>query len=266
MGCDWLAPFIARLTGLTLRDAFKKYLFSPLGLEPDTIDTFRTPAMDAKRGAILARNEKGDWVPLPEPFDTPQYEGVPPQGENPLTSAPIWCDLLAFTKIIQPLLNEEGLKNVKSGQPLLSKSIWEQAIADDLAKSGKSAEQRPFSESSIPHLASPLEYWMKPKKIKAGSKHPLGWSLLQTTVFREEVSPRSSLAHSVSLLTRARSQSATELKAGTLSWSGLANTYYFVDREQGIGGVVSTQIFPWATSAMIELRDSFERWVVDNKP
>jgi len=33
--------------------------------------------------------------------------------------------------------------------------------------------------------------------------------------------------------------------AGQLSWAGLANSYYWIDRENGIGGMWSSQILPF---------------------
>ena len=36
--------------------------------------------------------------------------------------------------------------------------------------------------------------------------------------------------------------------------------YYFIDRERGIGGIVTTQLFPWGTPQMLKVRDEFERW------
>jgi len=34
--------------------------------------------------------------------------------------------------------------------------------------------------------------------------------------------------------------------AGALAWAGLANTYFWIDRKNGIGGYWATQIFPFA--------------------
>lgn len=33
--------------------------------------------------------------------------------------------------------------------------------------------------------------------------------------------------------------------AGSLAWAGLANLYYWIDRDHGIGGFWATQIFPF---------------------
>jgi hypothetical protein len=32
---------------------------------------------------------------------------------------------------------------------------------------------------------------------------------------------------------------------GSASWEGLANLYWFADRENNVGGIIGTQIFPY---------------------
>ena len=32
---------------------------------------------------------------------------------------------------------------------------------------------------------------------------------------------------------------------GSLSWAGLANTFYWIDRKNGVGGMWGTQILPF---------------------
>jgi CubicO group peptidase (beta-lactamase class C family) len=49
--------------------------------------------------------------------------------------------------------------------------------------------------------------------------------------------------------------------AGSLTWAGLANTYFWVDRKKGVGGVIMTQILPFADPITLKLYDAFERKV-----
>lgn len=46
--------------------------------------------------------------------------------------------------------------------------------------------------------------------------------------------------------------------AGSLMWAGLANTYYWIDPTHGIGGVVFTQILPFADIKALPLFVEFE--------
>lgn len=50
-------------------------------------------------------------------------------------------------------------------------------------------------------------------------------------------------------------------KAGSLAWAGLANTYFWADRTSGIGGVLMTQLLPFADDGALALLDQFERAV-----
>ena len=39
---------------------------------------------------------------------------------------------------------------------------------------------------------------------------------------------------------------STGRPAGAIGWAGLANSYYWIDRKNGIGGYWATQILPFA--------------------
>jgi methyl acetate hydrolase len=49
--------------------------------------------------------------------------------------------------------------------------------------------------------------------------------------------------------------------AGSLSWGGIYNTYFWIDRTRGIGGVILTQFLPFADRKALALYDGFERGV-----
>jgi CubicO group peptidase (beta-lactamase class C family) len=47
--------------------------------------------------------------------------------------------------------------------------------------------------------------------------------------------------------------------AGSLSWGGINNTYFWVDQSRGIAGVILMQYLPFADPAALSVYDSFER-------
>ena len=49
--------------------------------------------------------------------------------------------------------------------------------------------------------------------------------------------------------------------AGTLMWAGLANSFFWIDQENGIGGTYLTQILPFADEKSVGLYYDFERAV-----
>jgi CubicO group peptidase (beta-lactamase class C family) len=52
--------------------------------------------------------------------------------------------------------------------------------------------------------------------------------------------------------------------AGSLAWAGLANSYYWIDPKNGIGGVYATQILPFADKKSVPLFFEFEKTVYQN--
>jgi methyl acetate hydrolase len=54
---------------------------------------------------------------------------------------------------------------------------------------------------------------------------------------------------------------ATGRSAGSLSWAGLANTYFWIDRKKNVGGVYLTQILPFVDVKSLPLFLDFERTV-----
>jgi len=54
---------------------------------------------------------------------------------------------------------------------------------------------------------------------------------------------------------------AGKRSAGSLSWGGIDNTYYWIDRDRGISGVILMQFLPFADPKALALYDAFERGV-----
>ena len=66
--------------------------------------------------------------------------------------------------------------------------------------------------------------------------------------FKSQISNSKSVTH----------HAPTGRSAGSLSWAGLGNTYYWIDPAAGIGGVFATQILPFADSKALPLFLAFE--------
>jgi CubicO group peptidase (beta-lactamase class C family) len=56
-------------------------------------------------------------------------------------------------------------------------------------------------------------------------------------------------------------QAPTGRTAGSLAWAGLANSYYWIDPKQGVGGVYLTQILPFADKKYLPVFFEFEKAV-----
>jgi methyl acetate hydrolase len=55
--------------------------------------------------------------------------------------------------------------------------------------------------------------------------------------------------------------SGTSRGAKTMSWAGIFNTFFWVDREKQIGAVFLTQVLPFLDPAVMKVLDEFERTV-----
>jgi len=53
--------------------------------------------------------------------------------------------------------------------------------------------------------------------------------------------------------------------AGSLAWAGLANTYFWLDPSAKIGGVILTQLLPFADAKVLGLFSAFERGVYQSQ-
>jgi methyl acetate hydrolase len=51
--------------------------------------------------------------------------------------------------------------------------------------------------------------------------------------------------------------------AGTVSWGGIFNTYYWIDPVKKVTGLIMTQILPFADTRALALYGQFERSVYD---
>jgi CubicO group peptidase (beta-lactamase class C family) len=53
--------------------------------------------------------------------------------------------------------------------------------------------------------------------------------------------------------------------AGSMTWAGLANTYFWIDPKQKIGGVIMSQILPFGDPIMLRLYNEFERAIYEGE-
>ena len=51
--------------------------------------------------------------------------------------------------------------------------------------------------------------------------------------------------------------------AGSLAWAGLFNTYFWIDRSEGVAGVLLMQVLPFFDQTVVDFLDEFERAVYD---
>jgi CubicO group peptidase (beta-lactamase class C family) len=58
-------------------------------------------------------------------------------------------------------------------------------------------------------------------------------------------------------------EAPTGRSAGSLAWTGLANTFFWIDQKKGTGGVFATQVLPFVDTKALPLYLAFEKAVYD---
>lgn len=150
-------------------------VLTPLGVAPDTLDSFVTEEMKKDRSAMHVKISPGEFIVIP--FETPQYEHEVPEGFATMATAPLHGSLQAFGKVVQCLLNE--------GRPLLSPAMWTDASSDALERYGLSLPT-PLLIPGDPTISNSLDRFLYPQN--ASSTLGEGWTMLQTVYAREKVS------------------------------------------------------------------------------
>ncbi|GAA6063346.1 hypothetical protein JCM10212_004367 [Sporobolomyces blumeae] len=236
LGAEWVGLFVQRLGGKTFRETARELLYEPLGLEPDTIETCRTSAMNDKLAEIVIKLQDGSFVPLPTPFDTPQYEEEPPHGRTVLGNAPFWTTFRTYCQVLRSFLNKSAPG--PGGKPLLSEPVFDKAFADDLKRRGVDIKQDPFMITTNPMMTHEIKYF---SKANEGEDDTVGFNMFQQAVHR--------------------ANNAYGFRPNVAEWSGVANTYYMVDPERKVGAAVSAQFFPFGDADMLLLKDTMFKLV-----
>jgi len=92
--------------------------------------------------------------------------------------------------------------------------------------------------------------------IEAGVMKTTNPALSSDVDFFPRVRKRWSFGHMITL-----DPVAGGRKAGSLTWAGLLNTYYWIDAASGIAGVIMMQMLPFADARALKLYGAFERGV-----
>lgn len=92
--------------------------------------------------------------------------------------------------------------------------------------------------------------------IEAGILKPVLTDMAHPTDFFPGTSQKWGLSFHLNM-----EDSPNGRSAGSMSWAGLANSYFWIDRKKQVGGVLITQILPFGDPQVLKLYESFEQAV-----
>ncbi|KAH7355786.1 beta-lactamase/transpeptidase-like protein [Pyrenochaeta sp. MPI-SDFR-AT-0127] len=218
---DFAGLALERVTGLSLNDYCHKNIFEPLGLK--NISMFPTAEMKKKLAFMNHRKQNGSLIGRDHLLRKPLV-AEPSEVKDVLNSGGAGCFATPsdYAQIIATLLNDGT--SPKTGAQLLKKETVDLMFTNQV-------EQFPnFGRQGIPDakpdLTNPLG-----EIYPVEGNPPQGWGL---TFMLSNGGPTG------------RSKS-------TGFWAGLPNCWWWCDREKGVGGIVCSQILPFADIKVLGL-------------
>ncbi|RBR13216.1 hypothetical protein FVER53590_09904 [Fusarium verticillioides] len=221
---DWVGVIIERTYNKSLEEVFKDHIFRPLGMDHVT---FHPSAEDKLNLAYMHRRSPSGELSTTDhfyrrPLLARDGEKVPCAGGHGCFGRPA-----EFGRIISLLLND-GL-DAKSGVRLLKAETVDDMFTDQIPDKPR------FSNVSVPvakpELANPTPLTSMP------DDHTEGWGLSFSINHFPESTGRA---------------------AGSASWEGLANLFWFADRKNNIGGIIASQILPYGDALVLQCSERVE--------
>jgi CubicO group peptidase (beta-lactamase class C family) len=226
-GMDWASLLVERLTNMSFEDYVDTNIAKPLAIKSFTWHLPRKPAVEGKIMQISARHEDGTLVPATTP-----YWPADPVGEG--GGAGMYGNVYDYTRVLADLL--------KPNPTLL-------AVASvDAMFSPQFPEGSPALKGLVDNAEMAYSCCLDASMEGVDPNFGLGSLLLMEDVDRnkgmegkEYFKPKH-----------------------TLSWSGLPNLLWSVNRERGMALFFATQVTPWADRKTWDLAARFETAVWRN--
>ncbi|KAL3465216.1 beta-lactamase/transpeptidase-like protein [Aspergillus heterothallicus] len=224
VGIDWAGIALERVTGLTLNNYLQKHVFEPLGIRDMSMIPNRD--MRSRLAYMNHRNSEGKCrgrdhlLRLPLVVDPDNEEEVKRVFNS--GGAGMFAKPGDYCKVLAVLLNDGTCP--RTGIQLLTKQTVDEMFTNQLPQFPNYGRQ-PIPASK-PDLTNPIS-----ELYPVAGDPPQGWGLTFMM----------------------SNGGATGRSVGTGHWAGLANLWWWADRENGVAGIVCTQILPFADLPVLQL-------------
>ncbi|KAF2641704.1 beta-lactamase/transpeptidase-like protein [Massarina eburnea CBS 473.64] len=213
---DWAGLILERVTGTKLNDYFQEHIFKPLGITSTTM--FPTAEMRANFAGQHQRDPTtGEIKEREHLYKNALNINSKEEEQKAFHSggAGLFTKPTEYAKVLAMLLNDG--KSPETGARVLKEStvklMWENQIPEhpNFARGGP-----PPANTT---LANPA-----PELYPQEGNPPQGWGLS----FFMTIAP-----------------GMTGRGANTAWWAGIANVFWWVDREKGVAGIIASQVLPF---------------------
>ncbi|KAI9927544.1 hypothetical protein AWENTII_006368 [Aspergillus wentii] len=224
VGVDWAGVLVERVMSITLEDYFQKHILHPLGIE--NITFFPTAEMKENMAHMHQRQSDGTLSVTDHLYRYPLLSGSEAK-KFCMGGAGCFGKPIEYCQLIATLLNDGT--SPKTGACIFKPSTVQEMFTDQIPDVPRYCNE--YTPSAKPHLANPCPIFPCADDLTEG------WGL------------SFSLSHR---------KSSTGRAAGSAFWEGLANLFWFADRENGVGGIIASQILPYGDAKVLECSDAVE--------
>lgn len=233
---DWAGIILERATSTKLGTYFRTHIFDPLDLSPDSLSLFPTPTQQKNIAHIHQRSPTTGAVTERNHLYRRAFTQVTPEQQDSFFhsgGAGLFAKPREYIKILAALLND-GV-SPHTGAQILKKETVDEMFTNQIP------EHPNFARGGLTppnlELANP-----SPEMYPQPGNPPQGWGLSWFLTIEK---------------------GATGRGANTAWWAGIANLYYWVDRERGVAGVIASQVLPFGDGKVIPTWVGVEKAVYD---
>lgn len=220
---DWAGVLVERATGMILSDYIQQNIFNPLKIK--NMSFFPNQEMKSHLAHMHQRYPDGHLTTREHLLRRPLYENSDAQKKSIFNSAGagLFAQPREYVKIIATLLNDGTCP--KTGAKILKKETVEEMFTNQIPSMPNFGRQ-PI-QAATPELTNPI-----PELYPQPHDQEQGWGLTFMLTIHE---------------------GATGRGRNTGWWAGLPNLFWWADREKGVGGMVASQIVPFADPQVMGL-------------
>ncbi|KAL8703032.1 MAG: hypothetical protein Q9201_003808 [Fulgogasparrea decipioides] len=222
VGVDWAGTIVERISGMSLNDYFQKNIFQPLGI--NNINFFPSAEMKKNLAHMHHRDVNGKIIERDHLLRRPLIvDGDDIARTYNSAGGGCFARPAEYCKILSTFLNS-GL-SPDTHHRLLHPSSISQIFTNQIpqfpnfGRQGLAAAKR--------DLVNPI-----PDLYPQPPEQPQGWGLTFMLTLHEGPTGRG---------------------RNTASWAGMANTYWWCDREKGVAGMIASQIVPFGDAEVLGL-------------
>ncbi|KNG88086.1 beta-lactamase family protein [Aspergillus nomiae NRRL 13137] len=233
VGLDWAGVLVERVSGLSLEEYFQQFILRPLGIESVTF--FPSVEMKMNLAYMHQRDKDGTLKTTDHLYRYPLLPCKPGMESNRFCMGGAGCfgKPIEYCKLIATLLND-GTDPKTGTQLLRPETSSVEMFTDQIPDMPRYCNE--YTPSGKPLLANPCPL------VPCDDDLTEGWGL------------SFSLSHR---------KSPTGRAAGSGSWEGLANLFWFADRENGVGAIIASQILPYGDLQVLGCMEEVEKMIYD---